>query len=485
MIASETWMDLRRFKPLRAAGATYKEIAAEVGVDWRTVRKYLAEDASAGPPAAPRRVGTQARKIDALAHVVDAMLTADLSLRASVIHERLVADYGFDGHYQRVKLYVAGARERVAAQLGDKAPPTGLHRRFEVTAGAQAQVDWGHESAALAASLGVEHVYSFHMTLSYSREPYCAFTTSQDLACFWGCHLEAFHFFGGVPASIVYDRTKTVVQRHVAPGKAVPLHPEAVAFADHYGFVIDVAAAHRPTCKGRVERQVLIVREHVLAGRRFENFDQLDVAFTDWRTIRLGQVHRTHGEVIGVRGARDRAALAPVPRTDYEVVDRHLRRVGKDCLVSFAASQYSVPAVMVSPRMLVELRVGATHVAIHATGPDPVLLARHRRATERGDHQIDPTHWDGLPDGHTRATERVDLRALPRPRDVDPPCEATDPADLAVLTTRARLATPVARRDLATYDALTGVGAVILPFRHRYPDPSDPSDPAAPKERPS
>lgn len=28
-------------------------------------------------------------------------------MKASVIHERLVADHGFTGHYQRVKTYVA------------------------------------------------------------------------------------------------------------------------------------------------------------------------------------------------------------------------------------------------------------------------------------------------------------------------------------------------------------------------------------------
>ena len=38
----------------------------------------------------------------------------------------------------------------------------------------------------------------------------------------------------------------------VAPGQAVPLHPQAVAFAGHYGFDIDVLAAYRPTRKGRV-----------------------------------------------------------------------------------------------------------------------------------------------------------------------------------------------------------------------------------------
>ncbi|WP_435271485.1 hypothetical protein [Streptomyces sp. 1222.5] len=49
-------------------------------------------------------------------------------------------------------------------------------------------------------------------------------------------------------------------------GEAVPLHPEAVAFAGHYYFDIDVLAAYRPQGKGRGERQVGIVRDHVLAG---------------------------------------------------------------------------------------------------------------------------------------------------------------------------------------------------------------------------
>ncbi|MGV9269497.1 hypothetical protein ACWDRR_33080 [Kitasatospora sp. NPDC003701] len=57
-----------------------------------------------------------------------------------------------------------------------------------------------------------------------------------------------------------------MVRRHVAPGEAVPLHPEAVAFAGHYDFDIDVLAAYRPTGKGRVERQVSIVCDRVLAG---------------------------------------------------------------------------------------------------------------------------------------------------------------------------------------------------------------------------
>ncbi|MGN9846489.1 hypothetical protein ACTMTI_51130 [Nonomuraea sp. H19] len=82
------------------------------------------------------------------------------------------------------------------------------------------------------------------MTLSYSRDPFCCFTTSEDLATFFVCHRRAFEHFGGVSMSIVYDRTKTVVRRHVAPGEAVPLPLR--------GGCLRRALRLRPRCAGRL-----------------------------------------------------------------------------------------------------------------------------------------------------------------------------------------------------------------------------------------
>lgn len=276
-------MNLRRFRALLEACATYAEIGRECGVDWRAVKKYLKEDAPVVPPVGPSRRGTQPRVIDALTGVVDAWLRADVRLRAATIHERLVTQYGFTGSYQRTKMYVAEARPRIVVELdaGDENRVRGLHRRFETVAGAQAQVDWGDETTILS-HVGIGKVWSFHMTLSYSRDPFTCYVDSADLGSFFDCHRRAFTYFGGVPGSIVYDRTKTVVKRHVAAGVAVPLHPQAAAFAEHYGFVIDVLAAYRPTGKGRVERQVAIVREHVLAGRSFGSLAGMDAAFAEW-----------------------------------------------------------------------------------------------------------------------------------------------------------------------------------------------------------
>lgn len=103
-------MNVRRFRALHAAGVSYAEIARECGCDWRTVRKYLAQDAGSVPPSAPSRAGTQPRVITPFVEVIERWLRADVTLKASVIHERLVAEQGFTGHYQRVKMFVAVAR---------------------------------------------------------------------------------------------------------------------------------------------------------------------------------------------------------------------------------------------------------------------------------------------------------------------------------------------------------------------------------------
>jgi hypothetical protein len=258
--------------------------------------------------------------------------------------------------------------------------------------------------------------------------------------------------------SIVYDRTKTVVRRHVAPGKAVPLHPEAVAFAGHYDFDPDVLAAYRPTGKGRVERQVAIVRDHVLAGRAFSSLEELDAAFAAWVPLRRAKIHSTHGEVIGMRAVRDHMALRPLPSTAYVVVQRHLRYVGKDCLVAFDANLYSVPARKVQPRQLVEVRATKSQITLHATTPDhqgQTLLAAHPRAVGRGCRVVDERHWDGLPTGAgRRVTANHDL-----PTSKEQGRAGVEPAtgSLQSLLNRAAAAqVEVSRRPLSVYDELTG-----------------------------
>lgn len=55
-------------------------------------------------------------------------LRADITSRGSVIGERLPAEFGFTGSYQRVKMFLAGARPRIASELEDAARPQPVRR---------------------------------------------------------------------------------------------------------------------------------------------------------------------------------------------------------------------------------------------------------------------------------------------------------------------------------------------------------------------
>ncbi|MFC5911664.1 helix-turn-helix domain-containing protein, partial [Streptacidiphilus monticola] len=115
----QRWLELRRFRSLYESGTmSISAIARETGLNRRTVAKYLGGQAPVAPPVAGPRSGRRPQLVDAVAPVIDAWLRAEILIKGSVVHERLVKEYGFTGNYQRVKLYLQEARPRVAAELG-------------------------------------------------------------------------------------------------------------------------------------------------------------------------------------------------------------------------------------------------------------------------------------------------------------------------------------------------------------------------------
>ena len=140
----------------------------------------------------------------------------------------------------------------------------------------------------------------------------------------------------------------------------------------------------------------------------------------------------------------------------YVVANRHLRHVGKDCLVAFEANLYSVPAARVFHRQLVEVRASAATISLHATVPDHngiTLLAVHPRAVGRGARIVDPGHWKPLPDGHTRATT-TSGETVPGNHG---PGRSEPGGTLRFLLARADAAKiTVGHRPLSVYDQITG-----------------------------
>jgi hypothetical protein len=123
------------------------------------------------------------------------------------------------------------------------------------------------------------------------------------------------------------------------------------------------------------------------------------------------------------------------------VCERHIRTVGKDALIHFDASVYSVPWRLVRPREKVELRVTRDTVAVWTLGAHAQQLTVHQRPARKGSWVVNGEHWDGLP-GHTQ----------PHAGPTNAPSSNSSPSDGP--SAPSWTAVQVAHRSLADYDQI-------------------------------
>lgn len=140
------------------------------------------------------------------------------------------------------------ARRGQVTVLGDAPPP-----------GEQAQIDYGRLGMWLDPGTGRRPaVWAFVMVLACSGHLFVRPTLAMDQAEWTAAHVEAFAFFGGVPARLVPDNLKTGVDR---PNLYDPkINRSYAELAAHYGTLVDPARAAKPRDKPQVERPMPYVR---------------------------------------------------------------------------------------------------------------------------------------------------------------------------------------------------------------------------------
>jgi hypothetical protein len=124
--------------------------------------------------------------------------------------------------------------------------------------------------------------------------------------------------------------------------------------------------AYRAKTKGKVEHDVSWVRGRLLQAHGFTSYEQANAAWRSWNEdVARQRVHGTHGEIVADRADRDRAALLPLPATDYLVVERTKRVVARDGFFSFEGRRYHVPDA--TPGERVEIVLAATELEVYST----------------------------------------------------------------------------------------------------------------------
>lgn len=217
------------------AGRSQHELAASLGVDRKTLRKYTAPAVAAGfapggPPMAesdwrtlvcewfPQLSDTRLRQvswpaIECHRDYIDEQLGAGVS--AATIHQRLVDEHGLEASVASLRRWVRAnlpetARRAQVTVLRDASPP-----------GEQAQIDYAKLGMWFDPAAGRRRaVWVFVMVLACCRHMFVRPTLVMDQAEWTRAHVEAFEFFGGVPARLVPDNLED------RGGQTRPLRPE-------------------------------------------------------------------------------------------------------------------------------------------------------------------------------------------------------------------------------------------------------------------
>ncbi len=373
------------------AGRSKTDVAASVGVDRGTVRKYVApaeaEGLVPGGPALSRQAWLELVQ-RWFPELVDAKLRSltypeinghrdrieswlDDEVTVSTIHQRLRDEHGLQAGLSSVRRYVW-------LEFTDREPDRDAVTvlRPEVAPGSEVQIDYGY--------LGqwrdpiedrVRRVWAFVMVLACSRHMFVRPVLRLDQTAWVAAHVAGFEFFGGVPARLVPDNLATGVTK---PDLYDPKLNRAYAeLAAHYGALIDPARARKPKDKARVERPMPYIRDSFWRGRNFDSLDTMQAAAIQWCVRVAGQRHHRSLDGAAPRNvflAVEAPALTALPAEPFELAAWSRPKVATDCHVKVAGALYSVPWRHIGSR--VDARVTDTTVEIFV---DFAVIKTHRR----------------------------------------------------------------------------------------------------------
>ena len=390
---------------LHRQGLTVSAIARQLGIDRKTVRRYIErglEPPTYGPrPRRPKRT-------DPFLPYLRERLAAYPGLTAVRLWREL-RERGYVGGYTAVKRTVREIRPE---------PVKPFEIRFETPPGAQAQVDFARFEVVFTDEPGVTRiVWLFSMVLGFSRLIWARFVVHQDLQAVLRCHIAALEAIGGVPHEILYDRMKTAVIGEDPDGLVV-YNRALLDLARHYGYQPRACRPYRAKTKGKVERPFRYIREDFFLARSFRDLEDLNIQLQQWLdTVANPRVHATTRRVVNEAFAEERSALRPLPLAPYQAVLRLERRVSHEGMVCVGGNLYSVPDT--TRRRVLDVHVLAGSIRIFEDG---ALIACHAPLEGRGEKRLDPAHrkipWlprrsgEASPPLILRAGDRVARRSL-------------------------------------------------------------------------
>jgi transposase len=396
MYREVTMIELREVLRLRAEGLPKKRIAAQLGLDPKTVRRYLTVAATAGVALTAGAVtDEQVRAVLLALHPAGGRPRGDGWARC--VEQRAAIERWLGERLRLTKIRKLLVRQGVRI-----AYPT-LHRfavlelQFGKTAttipvldgepGHELQVDTGWVGYLTLPHGKRRRFRAWIFTAVRSRHRFVYPTFEETTARAIEACEAAWEFFGGVFKVIIPDNTKAIILD--ADPLAPRLTPAFLEYAQARSFHIDAARVRHARDKGRVERAVPGVRDDCFAGEVLTTLDEARTFGRRWCLDDYGlrRHSRTQRRPLEHFQAEEQAVLLPAPTTPYDIPLWAAPKVARDQLAVVAKALYSIPHPYVGQRLTA--RADAQIVRFYARG---LLVKTHARQAPGG-RSIDPSDY--------------------------------------------------------------------------------------------
>jgi hypothetical protein len=397
MYREVTMLEVKEILRLWREGVPKKRVAAQLGLDPKTVRHYLRAAADAGlsvepgpvsddqlravlvalQPGGGRPRGDGWTQCEAQREAIRRWLAEGLRLTKI---RKLLARQGVVIAYPTLYRFAV-----LELQFGQTATTIPV---IDGDPGQELQVDtgWvGWLTLPLLPKRRRFRAWIFTAVRSRHRFVYPTFeeTTARAIEA---CEA-AWEFFGGVFTVLIPDNTKAIITR------ADPLAPRIargfLEYAQARHFHIDAARVRHARDKGRVERAVPGVRDDCFAGELLTTLEDARVLARRWCLEEYGlrRHSRTQRRPLEHFQAEEQPVLLPAPTTSYDIPLWSEPKVARDQLAAVAKAFYSIPHRYVGHTLTA--RADSQIVCFYAGS---LLVKTHPRKGP-GQQSIDPNDY--------------------------------------------------------------------------------------------
>ena len=291
---------------------------------------------------------------------------------------RIIRAEGYQGSEGGVHNYVSKQRK------GRRRKQAYLPLEFD--AGQDAQADWGEATVRIA---GQEtKVQFFNLRLNYSKARFVMAFPFQKQEAFFEGHIQAFHFFGGVPRRITYDNLKTAVYK-ILEGKKRQEQQAFKGFRSYYlfeSYYCTPAQAHE---KGGVENDIGYAQRNFFSPiPEVDSFQELNAGLR--QACQQDMQRRTRGQkkLVAELWEAEKEFFLPLPPRDYPACITKVVKPDNYLQVAYETNRYSVPYDYRDKQLVLR----AFPFRIEFLYLDDVI-ATHPRCFEKERDILDPLHY--------------------------------------------------------------------------------------------